>query len=123
MKETKSKTELSTNKEQDKKYRAKTLDTNKWIYGNLYDDGVCIRICDEKSIYQTKEYTIGEYCATLDAYEGDLLQIEGMNHIFEVFRGKYAMMVRDKSIEFEYRADLFKNMKRIIIGNIYESKN
>lgn len=123
MKETKSKAKLYIDKEQDKKYRAKTLDTNKWIYGNLYDDGICIKICDEKSIYQTKEYTIGEYCPVLDAYEGDLLQIEGMNHIFEVFRGKYAMMVRDKSIDFEYRAGLFKNMKRTIIGNIYESNN
>lgn len=77
MKETKSKAELYIDKEQDRKYRAKTLDTNKWIYGNLYDDGICIKICDEKSIYQTKEYTIGEYCPVLDAYEGDLLQTEG----------------------------------------------
>lgn len=118
--EIKAKADLSGKREQSRKYRAKILDTNKWVYGDVYDNGINLRICDKKSIYDTKEYTIGEYCPILDAYEGDLLKFEGMSHIFEIFKGKYAMLIRDRTLELEYRADLFKNMKRTIIGNIYE---
>ncbi|MDD4820897.1 MAG: YopX family protein [Flavobacteriales bacterium] len=123
------------------KFRAKTIKTGQWLYGDLIHNRGKVYVAPVEKFYfdgiteanfEVDEKTIGQFTETEDLhgkeiYEGDILEIEclSVKHLGEktkavvVFdQGTYFLDDKDKRGSFAYH---FGNDNIVMIGNIYDN--
>lgn len=108
------------------KFRGKSLNTGKWVYGDLRQDGVRKKAYIE---YEIDPETVGQYTGLKDAlgneiYEGDILERAATGTPFEVVfhKGCFKARFGDSGFDDVVPLHVLDDQEIIqVVGNIHDN--